>query len=306
MTTTPDRSVRRPALALVIWAWYTLLALVVASPFFVWLARETAAAPETDALLDGLQFGTLFELLQASNGAVAGVSGALTAALGLALLSNAFLGGGLFALVAGPQGEGRLLARFFDAAGRFFLRSLGLVALSIAGLVVTGGAVAAVAGAVLEPLLSGADGRGPMAQSAVVLLLVAAVAAYFLLALDYARVWMVRRDAHGVFRTWLRGAWFVLRHPVTAAVPGVVYGLAILVVLALAGWLSAATGSRTWGAIAMVVLAQQALLYARVLLRVWMVGAEGRALGQDTAVADGQYPVASAPSAPAPSAGGAQ
>jgi hypothetical protein len=291
--TTTQPSVRRPALALLLWAWYTLLAFVVASPFFAWFARETAAAPETDALLDGLQFGTLFELLQASPGSFGDVSAALAVALGLALLSNALLGGGLFALLAGPASEGRLLARFFEAAGRFFLRSLGLIVLSaVAGLTV-GGAVAALGGAVLTPLLSGAGERGNVAQAAIVLLLIAAVAAFFLLALDYARVWMVQREAHGVFRTWLRGASFVIRHPVRAATPGVVYGLAILVVLALAGWVAAATGSRTWGAIAIVLLAQQALLYARVLLRVGLVAAEG---------ARGRELEARAPSVPAPAA----
>lgn len=275
--TTTHPSVRRPALALLLWAWYTLLALVVAFPFFGWLTLATAGAPETDPLLDGLHFGTLVEILQASAGRAGGVSSALTAALGLALLSNAFLGGGLFALLAGPAREGRLLARFFEAAGRFFLRSLGLVVVSGVGLVLVGGAAAALAGAALEPFLSGADGRGPVAQSAIVLLLVAGVAAYFLLVLDYARVWMVRHDASGVVRTWLRGAWFVLRHPVAAATPGVVFGLGILATVGMGAWVAGAVGGRTWGTILGVLLAQQALVYGRALLRVHMVGAEGRA-----------------------------
>lgn len=277
MTTTPRTSVRRPALALLLWAWYSLIALVVASPFFAWIAAETSAAPETDGLLDGIRFGPLFEMLQASRASLAGVSGALAVALGLALLSNAFLGGGLFALLAGPAGEGRLLARFFEAAGRFFLRSLGLVVLSVVVAFAVGGAVVAGGSAALGALLARAGERGDAAQAAIVLLLLAAVAACLLLALDYARVWMVWHDAPGVVRTWLRGAGFVLRHPVRAATPGIVYGLAIAGALVLATWVATATGSRTWGAIAGVLLAQQALLYLRVLLRVGMVAAEGRA-----------------------------
>lgn len=278
MTTTPPTAVRRPALALLLWTWYSLLALVVASPLFVWLARETAAAPETDVLLDGIRFGALFEMLQASHGSIGGVSGALTMATGLALLSNAFLGGGLFALLVVP-GEGRLLPRFFEAAGRYFLRSLGLLVLSLAVAVAVGGAVAAGSSVVLQALLARAGERGDVAQTAIVLLLLAAVAAYALLAFDYARVWMVRHDARGVIRTWLRGAWFVIRHPLLAAGPGVAYGLGIAAALVLGTWVAAAAGGRTWGAIAGVLVAQQALLYVRVLLRVGMVGAEGRTLG---------------------------
>jgi hypothetical protein len=271
-------SPRRLALALLLWAWHTVLALVAASPFFSWMSRETSVAPGTDPLLDGVQSGTVFELLQASGGSLGGVSAALTAAIGLALLSNALLGGGLFALAAGREGvEGRLLGRFFEAAGRFFLRSIGLIGLSLVAALVVGGVVAAIAGAVLEPLLAAAGEPGEVAQAVLSMALLACVAAYFVLALDYARVWMVRHDAPGVARTWLRGAGFVLRHPVKAAIPGVVYGLGIAAALALGAWVGSAMGGRTWGAIAGVLAAQQALLYVRVLLRVNMVAAEGRA-----------------------------
>ncbi|MBP7569323.1 MAG: hypothetical protein KBA95_04620 [Acidobacteria bacterium] len=293
MTTPPD-SPRRAAIALLLWAWHTVLALVVAFPFFTWMSRETGVAPGTDPLLDGIQFGTLFELLQDSAGSLRGVPAALISAIGLALLSNALLGGGLFALAAGrAAAEGRLLARFFEAAGRFFLRSVGLIALSAVAVLAVGGTAAALAGAVLEPILARAGEPGDVAQAALTMALVACVAAYFVLALDYARVWMVRHDARGVVRTWLRGAWFVLRHPAKAAMPGVVYGLGIAAALALGAWIGGAPGGRTWVVIAGVLAAQQALLYLRVLLRVNMVVAEGRA-------AAGWEPEPDAAPAPAP------
>jgi len=279
MTTTTPGRLRRPALALLLWAWYTAIALLAASPFFAWLARDTGTAPETDALLNGLQFGTFFELLQASRGSFGGVTAALTATLALAALSNAFLGGGLFASVAAP-GEGRLLARFFEAAGRYFFRSLGLLlATAVLGAIVAG-LVAAGASALLGVLLAQAGERGSVARTAILLVLVGAVAAFFLLALDYARVWMVSRDAKGFVRTWLRGAGFVLRHPLKAVVPGLVFGVAIAATLALAAWVPWPLGGATWGAILTVLLVQQALLYLRVLLRVGMAGMEARtALG---------------------------
>ena len=294
MTTTSRTSVPRAALALLLWAWYTALALVVASPYFAWLSAATGVAPETDVLLDGVQFGALFELLQASDGAFGLLTAAMAVAAALALLSNAFLSGGLFAVAVAP-GEGHVLAGFFQAAGRFFFRSLGLLVLSLVAAIAVGGIVAAGGAAVLGALLPEGE-RADAAQAAFVMLLLGVAAAYFLLALDYARVWMVRHDAPGAIRTWLRGAWFVLRHPVKAAAPGVVFGLGIVATLALGAWVAGAAGSRTWGVIVGVLLAQQALLYLRVLLRVWMVAAEGNVGARGWGLG------ASAPSAPAPAA----
>ena len=55
---------RRPGLVLLLWAWHTVLALVVTLPAWSRIRAASELAPETDVLLRGVQLGTLIELLQ--------------------------------------------------------------------------------------------------------------------------------------------------------------------------------------------------------------------------------------------------
>ncbi|HSK09593.1 MAG TPA: hypothetical protein VK911_08450 [Vicinamibacterales bacterium] len=271
MTISLVTAARRPGLVFLLWAWYTALALVAAVPYRAWLAGITGAAPETDVLLEGVQVGTLVELLQASDSAFPWLPAILAGLVGLALLSNAFLSGGLFQVMVVP-GPDRLLPGFFQAAGHFFFRSLGLLAITAALLLVAAAGAAAL-GALLGAVAGNNEAVGA-AAALIVLLLLAGVAAFLLLALDYSRVRLVTGDRIGVVRTWLDGARFVAAHPLRAVTPGVLYGAAIAGTLVLAAWATAARAPHAWAAILAVIVLQQARLLVRVLLRVGLVAAE--------------------------------
>jgi hypothetical protein len=104
---------------------------------------------------------------------------------------------------------------------------------------------------------------------------VLAVAALFLLALDYARIRVARDDSRSMLKAYASGLGFVLRRLFT------VYGIAILFVAALAAlagiylaYETNAPAAGTWTAIAVLFVIQQAVVLGRVFLRVALVGAE--------------------------------
>ncbi|RPJ75091.1 MAG: hypothetical protein EHM24_04905 [Acidobacteria bacterium] len=264
---------RRPGLVLLLWAWHTVLALVVTLPAWAGIRTASEMLPETDVLLRGVQLGTLIELLQRDAGVVPMLLATVAALVGVSLLSNAFLAGGMLeVLLAGD--DRRLLHRFFRGAGHFFFRSLALLAIAALFVVVVGGLAAAALSAALRPLAAGGSEAGGFLSGVLTLGVLALVAGVFMLALDYARVVLVIGDRRGAVRTWFRALRFVLVHPVATGAIGILFAILVLTTLWLAAWLPLQLGATEWRAILTAVAVQQLLILARIGVRVSQIAAQ--------------------------------
>jgi hypothetical protein len=205
----------------------------------------------------GQQGGTLGSMLAA----------VLLGLAALALVVNALTSGGVLeALLAADDRP--LLHRFGRGAGRFFWRFVraGLAA-GLAGAVGIALALAIVA-ALTRPLHDSAweppDFVLGLLRAGVAL----AVALLALMALDFARVRIVREDSRRPLRELWTAFWLVLRNPVKVALLwgaiALVYGVLLVAHLSV-GWSSLA---RSTLLIFAMVVAQQTLMLVRAGLRV--------------------------------------
>jgi hypothetical protein len=265
---------RTPRLAVTLWLVNLALALAAGVPGFFALKSAIGLLPGADALGDGFSLGVLLDLVEMRPGLL----GALfLSAIGVALLGllvgAAAAGGALEVLVTGD--ERPFAHRFGRGAGRFFARFVraGLLA----------GIVAAVAAALLAgPLLaagrwmrreSGAEIASQLVSLGAVLLggLAALLA---LLALDAARVRIVREDARRVLPLVRSGFAVVLGHPLkwlgTWGVNAVLGALALALYLAFRHAVPAGTGLL----VLLMAVAQQAFVLMRAWLRVALLGSE--------------------------------
>ncbi len=266
-------AMRRPGLVLLLWAWHTVLALVVTLPAWSRIRAGSELLPETDVLLRGVQVGTLIELLQREAAVLPVLAATILGLVGVSVLSNAFLAGGMLeVLLAGD--DRRLLHRFFRGAGHFFFRSLGLLAIAALFVAVVAGLAAAALSAALRPLTAGGSEAGGFVAGLVTLGVLALLAGVFLLALDYARVVLVTGDRPGAVRTWFLALRFVLVHPIATAGIGVLFAILVLASLALAAWLPLQLGAIQWWAIVTAAALQQLLVLARVGVRVSQLAAQ--------------------------------
>jgi len=265
---------RTPRLALTL--WLLNLALAVAAGVPGWLALRSAIGqlPEADPLRNGFDLSVLIDLVETRPGLLGGLFFSALGVAGLGLLLGAAATGG--ALEVLTRRDDRPFAhRFGRGAGRFFGRFVR------AGLLV-GVVAAAVAGLVAGPLLA-LSGRlrresgSELATNAVwaaAVLLGGLVVLLALLALDAARVRIVREDARRVLPLLRSGFAVVLRHPVkwlgTWGVNAVLGGLALGLYVAFRNAVPAGTGPL----VLLMVVAQQAFVLVRSGLRVALLGSE--------------------------------
>jgi hypothetical protein len=201
------------------------------------------------------------------------VSGLLFAALGasaLGVLAGALATGGVLEVLSTPDEARSLAHRFGRGAFRFFGRFL------------RAGILAVLVGGLLAALLAGPflafSRRAPESGWEPATLANGAAAAAFgflgllvgLLALDAARVVIVRDDARRAVPAFFRGLRIVLRHPAqwlgAWAVNALLVAAALAVYVSVRGRLPAATP------LVAVVVLQQAFVYTRCLLRTAMLG----------------------------------
>jgi hypothetical protein len=266
-------ALRRPGLVLLLWAWHTVLALVVTLPAWSRMHSATALAPETDVLLRGVQLGTLIELLQQEGAVVPTLVMTMMALAGVTLLSNAFVAGGILEVLVADDAR-PLLHRFFRGAGHFFFRSLRLLVTATVAFVLVGGLVAAALSAALRPLSSGGWEPGALLAGLLVSAVVGAVAGLAFVSLDYARVRLVTGDGRRMLRNWLGALRFVLGRPLATGVIGFgLFGL-VLATMALAAWLPLRLGATNWVAIATASILQQLVVAAWIAVRVWQLASE--------------------------------
>jgi hypothetical protein len=264
---------RRPKLVLTVWAWSLLLALAASLPFFRWLAEALSRSPEAELLARRFSFALFFELQQQAEPAMAMVWGAALGALLLGFLANPLLAGGVLEAL-GSRDDRPFLHRFFRGAGRFYGRFLGLLLWSAAAAAVVAGLVAAALGAALDGLRESAWEPGALVAQVLVIGAVVAVLALFWMGLDYSRIEVSRGDGRGVWRAFLSGLRFVLRHRGRAF--GLLAASWVLLGLLAAAYLAfrQAVPSHTAGLIALMFAAQQAFMLARTGLRVATLAAE--------------------------------
>jgi len=265
---------RRPLLVAAVWLLNLALALAFGLPGWLGLHRALAALPEADVLEQGFSVGVLADLAELHPDLVPGLLLAGLGAALLGLLAGAALTGGILEVLTSDDRRplGHRLGR---GAGRYFWRFVragllaGLPAALLAAL------VAAPLAAWAGRLRSDSDAEllarlvavaSPLAAGLVVLV--------FLLALDAARVRIVRDDESRVLLALRGGLSVVLRHPALwlgAWAANLALVLAALgAYLAVSGALPATGGA---GLIALVAL-QQGFVLARAWLRVALLGSE--------------------------------
>ena len=283
---------RASRLAVVLWLVNLALALAAGVPGFLALRSAIGLLPGADALGDGFSLGVLVDLLELRPGLLGGLFLSALGVAGLGLLAGAAATGGALEVLM-SRDDRPFAHRFGRGAGRFFARFLraGLLA-SLAG---------ALAAALLAGPLLAVSGRmrresGQEALALFVSLGGVAVAALVvvlsLLALDAARIRIVREDARRVLPLLRSGFAVVLGHPVKWLGT---WGLnALLVALALALYVAFrnAVPAGTLPLVLLMVVAQQAFVLARSGLRVALLGSE-------IALLDRLRPIPPAPAPPA-------
>ncbi len=267
---------RRPGLVALLWAWNLALALLLGLPFWIWIATVTSFAPATDVLLDGPDIGVVAQLVLGDPNVPSTLAGAVVGLVLLSLVSGAFVSGGILEVVM-IEGDGRpLLHRFFRGAGHFFgrfLRLLGIAGLTLVGVTAVVGWAAGVA---TRPMEARGSEPGALFASVVVQAAVGLTLAFFVLALDYARVMAVLSGSRSMARTWWRALLFVVRRTPGVATIGLLAAIGVLGAMAVAATFDIAYGARTWAVIVGAIVVHQAMVVVRTAVRVGQIGAQAR------------------------------
>ncbi len=263
-----------PTLVICVWTANAVFGVVGAIPMWRWWNAAFARAPEADHLLQRFGFGTLSELAQYDRSPVWSIvlAGSFTAAV-LSLLANPAMNGGVIEVLL-ERDERPLLHRFGRGAGHFYLRYLGLLAAALlSGGAAVGIALAGTAAAVRLAAESGWE-PGPILSFSAGGGIAAVLAAFFYVALDYARIEMAANDAREVLRTWFRGVRFAWRNLFRNCVLLIVVTLVTAVIFAGYALFGFSTPSHTWGLIALTFAVQQIAVFLRLGVRTALVAAE--------------------------------
>jgi hypothetical protein len=269
------RGFRKRRLAALLWLLNLLLALPVVLPVAAHLQRQLAFSPAGDALLAGFSASLFAEAMRAPDSPSRAVPLLFATMAAAALVLNALSAGGVLAVLQGT-GEGPLLRRFGQGAGRFggrFLRA-GLTAGLLAA--VAAGLLGAVMSRVADRLEDSAWEPMRLTIALVRLALVGTVVVTVLTALDYARIALARDDGTGVVRAVFRALALVLRHPVATLGAWAANAAVLVVVTACYAALTRNWSPSTGPAILALVVLQQLLMWFRAILRVglWATGIE--------------------------------
>jgi hypothetical protein len=257
-------------LAAVLWLCGLAIAAAAGVPAWLALASLLGPLPHADALAEGFRFGILADVSEMRPGLLQGLLLAALGATALGVLAGALATGGVLEVLSTPDESRSLAHRFGRGAFRFFGRFLraGIAALVAAALL--GGLLAAPFAALSKRAAESAWEPARLANGGAGAALAFLGVLVALLALDAARVIVVREDARGAARAYLRGLRIVLRHPVqwlgTWAVNALLVAAALAAYLALRGRLPSAAP------LAAVVALQQAFAYSRCLFRTALLG----------------------------------
>jgi len=276
ITTGLREALRHAKLVWLLFAWYGLLALVPALPAWTWWSGALSVSPEAASLLERFDLGVFLDVTAGKGISGLGLLAGAAVAVGLiAFVSGAFAFGGILEVLAARDDRRPFMHRFFRGGGHFFWRFLRLAVVAGVCLVLATGVVSGLqTAAVSAASESEWEPAGYVASAAGVAVFLA-VAAFFLLALDYARIRVSRDDSRGMLRAYLSALAFVARRL------SAVYGIAITIllfevalVLGYVAYETHAPAAGTWAAIAALAVVQQVVVFGRVFFRVALVGAE--------------------------------
>jgi hypothetical protein len=263
---------RQKRLAMALWLVNLVLAASAALPAFLVLGETLAHAPEGDRLLQRFSIGLAAEMFRTD--ARFRLLLPLAAGAGLlALLANAFTTGGVLDVLVSDDRR-TFLHRFGRGAGHFAGRFFRMgIAAAVALLVPA--ALSMAAGNALRRAL--VDSPWPPTDLVIALSRLAVVFAIVvttLVALDLARIRVVREDSRRAVRLYASSLVLVLRHPL--ATLGLWSGNAFLFAIVAAVYVTFRNlvPASTWVGILLMVAAQQAVMLARAALRVALFAGE--------------------------------
>jgi hypothetical protein len=274
---------RERRLVLLVWLLFLAVALLAAAPAWRWWNATLSLAPEGDRLLDGLNVALLRELSHYDRSPSWAIAFAPLSAFILAMLVlNPFVAGGLLSVLSGPPAlseppaaEPRsIVARIGIGGARWYWLFLKLSLL--AGLV--GIVLAALFMFLLMPIVHIADTNHLerlflLASGSIPVALATAFGLTSLL-LDVARVRAIRLDERRALRALRGGLRFVWRHTGATLAIGIAFALCTTLAFALYFAIASAFTPKSWIAILLMIVWQQALSLTRAGLRVAMLGSE--------------------------------
>jgi hypothetical protein len=269
-------AVRHPKLTWLVWAWYGLLAIIPAFPAWNWWNAALGASPEAASVLKRFDIGVFVDLTRSEGvGGLGLLSAAAMAAAAVALVSSAFVFGGVLEVIGSEDDQRSFMHRFFRGGGHFFWRFLRLALIAAVCLALAVGVVTAFQ-AGMNSLSRDSEWEPAGYLAAVTSVAVfLAVAGFFLLALDYARIRVARDDSRSMLRAYITGLAFVVRRLVpTYGIAIAIFVLEVALVAVYLAYETNAPAAGTWGAIAWLVLIQQVVIFGRVFLRMALIGAE--------------------------------
>ncbi len=265
---------RNSRLAATLWLLNLALALAAGVPGWLALSSVIGPLPEADALRERFSVGVLVDLVEMRPGLIGGLALAAMGVAFLGLLVGAAATGGALEVLT-SRDDRAFAHRFGRGAGRFFVRFLraGLAAVVVAGLgaALTAGPLVALSGRLRRESGSELAANGVFFGA---LFVGGLVVLLCLLALDAARVRVVREDGRRVLPLLRSGFAVVLGHPLkwlgTWGVNAAVLLLALALYLAFRNAVPASTGPL----VALLFVVQQAFVLVRSWLRVALLGSE--------------------------------
>lgn len=280
MITTCLRSAWRAAfghggLALTLWIWNAVLALVAGVATWRWFDTAFAYAPESDKLLERFHIGLAIELMQYDRfSPLTLLNGAVLALVVIGAVSNPLVAGGVMEILIW-QDRRPALHRFFRGAGHFFTRYLRLLIISAVAALLLFVVVGALTRLITAALGESSWERTWLAAAIGRLVLLGAVVGFVAAVLDIARAQVATADgeSRGMLRVWFGAARLAMRHIGVVAALGVSYVVVTGLLIAAFMLVSGAFPARTWVGIAALFVIQQAFMIGRAGLRVARAGA---------------------------------
>lgn len=260
----------RPRLVATLWFWNLLMGLIVGLGMSRWLGAAFNGSPVADQALERFRFGLLMELTQYDRfSPFTFLGGTVIALMLIAALSNALVAAGVLEVLVSDDPR-PLLHRFFRGAGHFFGRFLRLLIVTGIALIILWIIMGAITSPIVRAIGESSWERTWIAAALGRFALLGVMVAFMMAVLDVARAQVASSamEQRGMLRTWLRSVPIVFRNLGTIGGIYVVLG-ACWVALALIGLaIVFAVTPANWAAIWLLILVQQAFMFARAGTRV--------------------------------------